>query len=97
MESMASGIPVLAMNAGGVRDVVDHERTGLLANSAQEFEDGLRRLVEDCPLRTRLGLNGRRYAEEKTWSHAFESLERNYLEALTSRHESGPRSAPNRL
>jgi glycosyltransferase involved in cell wall biosynthesis len=33
LESMASGVPVLAMNAGGVRDVVEHERTGLLANS----------------------------------------------------------------
>ena len=89
LESMASGVPVLAMNAGGVRDIVEHERTGLLANSVQEFEWGLRRLVEDIPLRTRLGLNGRGYAEDKTWSHAFESLERNYLEALAGRHESG--------
>jgi glycosyltransferase involved in cell wall biosynthesis len=86
LESMASGTPVLAMNAGGVRDIVEHEETGLLANSVQEFERGLRRLVEDVPLRTRLGLNGRRYAEDKTWSHAFESLERNYLEAVTGSH-----------
>jgi glycosyltransferase involved in cell wall biosynthesis len=89
LESMASGVPVLAMNAGGVRDIVEHEGTGLLANSAQEFEVMLRRLVEDIPLRTRLGLQGRRYGEEKTWSHAFEILERNYLEALAGRQESG--------
>ena len=63
--------------------------TGLLANSAEEFEVRLRRLVEDIPLRTRLGLQGRRYAERKTWSHAFESLERNYLEAFTVGQESG--------
>jgi glycosyltransferase involved in cell wall biosynthesis len=87
LESMASGVPVLAMNAGGVRDVVQHERTGLLANSVQEFEQGLRRLIEDIPLRTELGLNGRRYAEGKTWSHAFESLERNYVEAVAGKHE----------
>ena len=49
----------------------------------------LRRLIEDVPLRTRLGLQGRRYAEDKTWSHAFESLERNYLEALAGRQVSG--------
>src|ERR1017187_8203120 len=47
LESMASGVPVLAMNAGGVRDIVEHERTGLLANSVQEFEWGLHRLVEN--------------------------------------------------
>jgi glycosyltransferase involved in cell wall biosynthesis len=89
LELMASGVPVLAMNAGGVREVVEHERTGLLANSVQDFEWGLRRLVEDVPLRIRLGLNGRRYAQVKTWSHAFEGLERNYLEALTVGHQSG--------
>jgi phosphatidylinositol alpha 1,6-mannosyltransferase len=89
MESMASGIPVLAMNAGGVRDIVEHEKTGLLANSDQEFEVELRRVLEDIPLRTRLGLNGRKYAEGKTWPHAFESLERNYLEALTGKREGG--------
>ena len=89
LESMASGIPVLAMNAGGIRDVVEHEKTGLLADSVQDFERGLCRLVEDIPLRSRLGLNGRRYAEDKTWSHAFEGLERNYLDALEGRPESG--------
>jgi len=87
LESMASGVSVLAMNAGGVRDIVEHERTGLLANSAQEFEEGLRRLFEDIPLRNRIGLNGRSYAEEKTWAHACEILERNYLEAQAGRQE----------
>ena len=81
LESMASGVPVLAMNAGGVRDIVENERTGLLANSPQEFEAGLRRLFEDIPLRTSLGSNGRRFAEGKTWAHACELLERNYREA----------------
>ncbi len=89
LESMASGVPVLAMNAGGVRDIVEHEGTGLLANSTQEFERGLRRLVEDIPFRTGLGSNGRRHVKEKTWSHAFAGLERNYLEALGRNAGSG--------
>jgi glycosyltransferase involved in cell wall biosynthesis len=87
LESMASGIPVLAMNAGGVRDIVQHDRTGLLANSAEEFERNLRRMVEDNSLRSRLGSNGRRYAESQTWAHACESLERNYLETITAKQE----------
>jgi phosphatidylinositol alpha 1,6-mannosyltransferase len=89
LESMASGIPVLAMNAGGVRDIVEHEKTGLLANTEGEFESSLRRLAEDAALRTRLGRNGCRYAEGKAWSHAFEGLERKYLEALRGRPGSG--------
>jgi glycosyltransferase involved in cell wall biosynthesis len=87
LESMASAVPVLAMNAGGVRDIVQNERTGLLANSSDEFERGLHRLVEDVPLRARLGSNARVYAEEKTWQHACEKLESNYFEALTEKHE----------
>jgi glycosyltransferase involved in cell wall biosynthesis len=85
MESMASGVPVLAMNAGGVQDVVQHGKTGLLADTEREFGEGLRRLIEDASFRTNLGLNGRNYAEGKSWWHAFEDLERNYLEALHGR------------
>jgi glycosyltransferase involved in cell wall biosynthesis len=82
LESMASGVPVLAMNAGGVRDIVGHDSTGLLANSAEDFEACLGRLLKDSDLRARLGLKGRTYAESKTWTHAFEALEQNYLEVL---------------
>ena len=82
LESMASGVPVLTMNAGGVRSVVEHDKTGLLANSAAEFEVALRRLMDDVSLRRRLGLNGRRTAEGQTWAHACESLERDYIEIV---------------
>lgn len=87
LESMASSVPVLAMNAGGVRDIVGHDRTGLLANSAEDFETCLVRLLKDVDLRARLGLNGRSYAESKTWTLACEGLEHNYLEALTQKLE----------
>jgi glycosyltransferase involved in cell wall biosynthesis len=89
LESMASGVPVLAMNAGGVREIVEHESTGLLADSAQAFEEDLRRLVEDIPLRTRLGSNGRKCAENKTWAHALEGLERDYFEVLAEKNGNG--------
>jgi phosphatidylinositol alpha 1,6-mannosyltransferase len=81
-ESMASGVPVLAMNAGGVRLVVEHEKTGLLANTPEEFEASLLRLIDDARRRTMLGSNGRRFAEQQTWSHALEILERDYLETI---------------
>ena len=82
MEAMASGVPVLAMNAGGVRDVVEHQRTGLLANSAEEFEAFLQRLMEEAPLRSVLGQAGRRYAEGKSWRHALQNLECSYQEII---------------
>ena len=82
LESMASGVPVLAMNAGGVREIVAHDRTGLLANSAGDFEKSLQRLLGDADLRARLGTAGRSYAESKSWSRACAALEQDYLEVL---------------
>jgi phosphatidylinositol alpha 1,6-mannosyltransferase len=94
LESMASGVPVLTMNAGGVRSVVEHDKTGLLANSAGEFEVALRRLMEDGSLRRRLGLDGRRTAEGKTWAHACECLERDYIEIVAETDAIPDRHAP---
>jgi phosphatidylinositol alpha 1,6-mannosyltransferase len=82
MEAMASGVPVLAMNEGGVRDIVYHMCTGLLANTPEEFDAYLRRLIEDAALRCKLGQAGRFYAEGKSWTHAFENLERSYQKLL---------------
>ncbi len=82
LESMASGVPVLAMNAGGVRDIVGHDHTGLLANSAEDFATSLGRLLRDDDLRARLGAAGRAYAEGKSWTHACEALFQNYVAAL---------------
>jgi phosphatidylinositol alpha 1,6-mannosyltransferase len=83
MESMASGVPVLAMNSGGVTEVVQNDTTGFLADSPGDFEAKLRQLLQDPELRARLGANGRNYAERKTWTRAFEDLERDYLEVMT--------------
>jgi glycosyltransferase involved in cell wall biosynthesis len=78
MEAMASGIPVLAMNAGGVRDFLKHEENSLLANSDREFEEFLRLLAGDAGLRRRLGAGGRLGAEARTWSAAVAMLVRDY-------------------
>jgi hypothetical protein len=52
----------------------------------QEFELFLQRLIEDAGLRSRLGRNARHYAENKTWAHAFEDLERSYQEVLSEKN-----------
>jgi phosphatidylinositol alpha 1,6-mannosyltransferase len=79
LEALASGVPVVAMRSGGVRDIVAHNQTGLLAHSDAEFENGLRRLIEDKPYRAALGRGARTYAEKKTWEHSFDDLENGYL------------------
>lgn len=58
IEAMACGTPVVAVDEGGVRDIVLPERTGLLA-PADALAVALRRLLDDAPLRDALGRQGR--------------------------------------
>ncbi len=59
-EAMASGIPVVGVRAGGVQDLIDDGRTGLLCPQGDEdaFVAAARSLTEDAPLRARMGRGG---------------------------------------
>ena len=51
LEAMAGGVPVVVANQGGTVDMVDHERTGLLAPATTEgMADAVRRLLGDRDL-----------------------------------------------
>jgi glycosyltransferase involved in cell wall biosynthesis len=41
MEAMASGTPVVAFPSGALNEIVAHQRTGLLVNSAEEMADAI--------------------------------------------------------
>ena len=44
--AMAAGVPVIASNVGGLPEIVEHERTGLLTeNTAQAIANAIRRLT----------------------------------------------------
>ena len=62
MEAMALGVPTIGTYAGGVSEIITHERDGLLVPT--EDDEGLAaavaRLMDDPELRRRLGRNGRR-------------------------------------
>ncbi|HYO08397.1 MAG TPA: glycosyltransferase family 4 protein [Tepidisphaeraceae bacterium] len=71
IEAMATGVPVVATDVMGIRDVVAHERTGLLVPpcAPQQLADAIRRMCEDGELRRRMIVNGceevrRRYSWE---------------------------------
>ena len=88
LEAMASGLPVLAANAGGVKDIVVHQRSGTLVEPgmADAFirEISLRANASDSL--KKLGLEGRKLAEERSWEHIFDNLIEDYEEAIEHRH-----------
>lgn len=67
VEAMAMKVPVIASRIGGLEEVVEHERTGLLVppGDAVALADAIRRLAENPGMRTAMGETGRRRVEDR--------------------------------
>jgi glycogen synthase len=66
-EAMAAGLPVVALNAPGVREVVRDEKNGFLLpaeGSREKFAQALGRISEDSALRKKLGAGAHATAAE---------------------------------
>ena len=55
LEAGALGVPIAAMDTGGTRDIIEHERTGLLSSTAEGLAADLSRLLGDPALASGLG------------------------------------------
>ncbi|KAA8592791.1 glycosyltransferase 1 domain-containing protein 1 isoform X1 [Etheostoma spectabile] len=64
LEAMDLGVPVLARDIPGNAALVQHEFTGLLYSSPQEFVHQSQRLLSNQELRERVVRNGKLYVEE---------------------------------
>ena len=87
LEAMASGLPVVAVRAGGVADIVDHGATGLLVEpdaSPRTFAETLVRLADDAEERRAMGRTARGFAESQSWSAVMEDLRSSYSRVVLS-------------
>ncbi len=67
LEAASAGVPVVACAAGGIPDVVENGRTGLLVpvDDRGAFAAAIRRLLEDSRERAKLGAAARARAEQR--------------------------------
>jgi hypothetical protein len=63
LEAMSAGVPIIAENRWGWREMIDHGRTGFLANDEQEFVHYATLLASDEDLRLEIAHNARRSLE----------------------------------
>jgi glycosyltransferase involved in cell wall biosynthesis/predicted metal-dependent phosphoesterase TrpH len=83
LEAQASGLPVLAADAGGPRDLVTGDVDGLLREpNVEAFADALLTLAGSPLLRERLGKAAARSAAARTWARALGRLGAGYAMAL---------------
>jgi len=84
-EAMAHGRPVVAAAVGGLLDLVTDEETGLLVppRDVPALREALKRLLADGELRSRLGANARRRAQQElSWDRVTDRTLAAYEEAL---------------
>ncbi len=100
MEAAASGLPVIATDIRGCRQVVSHGQTGLLVplHDPVRLASAIEELVVDSALRRRMGTAGRRKAEAEfddraVVSKTLEAYERVLSPATSSRRRRTPSSA----
>jgi glycosyltransferase involved in cell wall biosynthesis len=87
LEAMASGLPSLAVNAGGVVEFAEHNLNAWLArpHDTAALTDGLDRLLHDPALRARLAAGARVTADGRPWDRIHDHLIEDYRRAAATR------------
>jgi glycosyltransferase involved in cell wall biosynthesis len=93
LEASAAGLPLVATDVPGCRDIVQSGTNGLLVppRDAVALADALQGLIEDCGLRGRLGTQARAIAEARFGAERIAAIVKDVYRKLLMqpRHRSG--------
>jgi len=79
LEAMASGVPVVVSPETGRRVGIQSGASGLLSD---DFFASVTTLMDDGPLRRRMGASASQFAGSKSWSSVFDQLYPTYKQGL---------------
>ncbi|MCL2443186.1 MAG: glycosyltransferase, partial [Treponema sp.] len=84
LEAMASRLPVVGVNSGGVTDFLSHDQNALLCapEDALNYTNNLISIMEDSGLRDRLAENAYKTALSKNWNSIFDGLVDVYIDVI---------------
>lgn len=88
LEAQAAGLPVAALDSGGVPAVVARDRTALLTPDGDEagLAATIARLVKDCGLRARMGIAAQVFARQERNGDSARKILASALDAAIARH-----------
>jgi glycosyltransferase involved in cell wall biosynthesis len=94
LEAQASGLPVVAVRAGGPAELIEDGRTGLLCPAdAGALAAAVAGLASSRASRARLARGGLAAVRDRTWERALGRLADGYRAALAAAGSAGARRA----
>lgn len=78
VEAMSCGLPVISTNVGGIKDILDHGKNGLVVSPGdpQQLYAALNKLITDRALSATLGRAARQTVQDK---YSLDSVNRDYM------------------
>lgn len=86
LEARCVGVPVVALNHGGVGEVIEHGSHGFLASNISELCDYTVKLLLDPALRQRISAESQKGLERFAWDHAIALYNEVYQRAMRRFH-----------
>ncbi len=88
LEALACGVPVVANNHGGISEIVEHGRTGLVSNNDHELVQNLMSLIADEERRQEMGENARKSVKNHfSWDAVVSQVFNAYKETMDRANE----------
>ena len=82
-EALASGLPSVIVNQGGITDLVEDGVTGFVCpDDPAAFARAIATLRDDGALRRRMAYNARHTVEDNSWEAIMAQLEGHYRDAV---------------
>jgi glycosyltransferase involved in cell wall biosynthesis len=82
LEAMSVGLPVVATKLAGIPDIIEHGKTGFLAEpgNPEQLRKYIKRLLDDSKLRKRISKNCLIEVKKYSWKAMIDRLEKAYIE-----------------